>query len=219
MIPVKIADIKTNIPTSWDEITLGQYIDLVNYKDDLGVIRLLSIVSGVSYNVLLNIDSDKFDERILDTMEFIKEPINIHDFKDSDEIKINGKVIKVPNPSTQTIGQKLLMQSKVRIAQGNNTMHAELVCDAVAIYLQPLIDGTEFDDSRIEEIKRIVYSLPLVDVYPVGSFFLRGWLTFLRLSGQPLQTIQQTKKLGRDVPLFSLNFMSSILLSSYLTTI
>jgi hypothetical protein len=51
MIPVKIADIKTDIPTSWDEITLGQYIDLVNYKDDLGVIRLLSIVSGVSYTM------------------------------------------------------------------------------------------------------------------------------------------------------------------------
>lgn len=216
MIPVIIEEKKINLPSTWQEVTLGQYIDMINYRDELNTIRLLSIMSGVSYAKLMNIDESKFDYRIMEAMDFLLTPIDVYELKDVESITINGKEINIPDPSKCTIGQKLLMQQMTRVAQVQETLHAELIATSCAIYLQPVIDNKPFDDSRLEEIKKIVYTLPLVEIYPVGSFFLNGWLRFLKSSSQPLQTTQPTKSLGRDVPLFSLNFMNLTLLSNLL---
>lgn len=220
MIPLKIGELKCEIPTTWQEVTLRQYMELQNHREDLNILRLLSILTGVEYRILLNINSDSFDDRIMDSIEFIKAPIDIYTLEEKESITINGKVIKVPDASTHTIGQKLLLQSKIRLLQETGEgSHAILVSYAVAIYLQPLIDGTQFDDSRVEEIREIVLSLPLIDVYPIGCFFLSGWITFLRSSGQPSQQPQQKKKSGLGLPLFSLNFMSLMLLNNSLEMI
>lgn len=217
MLPLKIGEIKANIPTTWDEVTLKQYMDLQTYREDLNILRLLSILTSVEYRTLLNINSDSFDDRIMDSIEFIKTPIDIYTLEEKETITINGKVIKVPDPSTHTIGQKLLLQSKIRqLQETGEGSHAILVSYAVAIYLQPLIDGTDFDDTRVEEMRELVTSLPLVDVYPIGCFFLDGWIMFLRSSGNTSLATQQTKRSGLGLPLYSLNFMSSMWLSSWL---
>jgi hypothetical protein len=70
MIPIKIGSISAQLPTSWDEVTLGQYIEMAKHSDDLSIIRLLSILSGVDYLILLNVNADTFDDRIVDHMVF-----------------------------------------------------------------------------------------------------------------------------------------------------
>lgn len=217
MIPLKIGEIKTNIPTSWDEITLRQYMDLQTYREDLNILRLLSILTGVEYRILLNVNADSFDERIMDSIEFIKEPIDIYTLEESDVLDWKGRELKVPDPSTHTIGQKLALQSKIRqLQETGEGSHAILVSYAIAIYMQPLIDKSEFDDTRVEEIRNDVLALPLVKAYPLGSFFLDGWIMFLRSSVNTSHPTQPMKRSGLGLPAYSLNIMSSTLLSSWL---
>lgn len=220
MIPLKIGEIKTNIPTSWDEITLRQYMDLGTYREDLNILRLLSILTGVEYRTLLNVNADSFDDRIIDSIEFIKTPLDIYTLEEKETLNWRGREIIIPDPSTHTIGQKLALQSKIRqLQETGEGSHAILVSYAIAIYLQPLIDKSEFDDSRIEEIRKDVLTLPLVVAYPVGSFFLDGWIMFLRSSASTSHPTQPMKRKGQGLPSYSLNFMSSTLLSSWLITI
>lgn len=220
MIPVRIGSISAQLPASWDEVTLGHYIEMAKHSDDLSIIRLLSILSGVNYVVLLNVNAETFDERVIDHMNFIREPIDVHSLPEVESLAINGKTYPLPDPGKCTIGQKLALQSQIRIGQDMNTLHADLVATAVAIYMQPLIDGTPFDDERIDSIREMVLQLPLKQVYPAGSFFLHGSVKYLKLSGTPYsQGTQPMRKSRPELPSFSLNIMSSILLSSYLATI
>lgn len=221
MIPLKIGEIKTTIPTSWNEVTLGQYIDLQNYKEDLNMLRLLSILTGVEYRKLLNVNAESFDDRIMDSMEFIQKPIDIYTLEKEDVIEINKKKIAIPDPSVCTIGQKLTLQSKIRqLQETGEGSHSILVSYAIAIYLQPQIDGVkDFDDSRIEAVRNDVMTLPLVKAYPCGTFLLDGWLTYLKSSGSISQASHPNLKSGLGLPAYSLNIMSSTLLSSWLAMI
>lgn len=175
MIPIKIDSISAQLPSSWDEVTLGQYIEMAKHSDELSIIRLLSILSGVDYIVLMNVNSETFDDRIVDHMVFIREPINVHELPAVDSLTINGKTYPLPDPSKCTIGQKLGLESQIRIGQDMNTLHADLVATAVAIYMQPLIDVAPYNDERIEPIRNMILELPLKQVYPAGSFFFE-WL-------------------------------------------
>jgi hypothetical protein len=220
MIPIKIGSISAQLPNSWDEVTLGQYIEMAKHSDDLSIIRLLSILSGVDYLILLNVNADTFDDRIVDHMVFIREPINVHELPAVDSLTINGKSYALPDPGNCTIGQKLALQAQIRIGQDLNTLHADLVATAVSIYMQPLIDAAPFNDERIEAIRSMVLQLPLKQGYPAGSFFLNGWVKFLKLSGSTfVPPTSRTMKSGPVLPYFSMNFMSSILSSISLATI
>lgn len=220
MIPIKIDSISAQLPTSWDEVTLGQYIEMAKHSDELSIIRLLSILSGVDYLVLMNVNSETFDDRIVDHMGFIREPINVHELPAVESLTINGKSYPLPDPAKCTIGQKLGLESQIRIGQDMNTLHADLVATAVAIYMQPLIDAAPYNDERIEPIRNMVLQLPLKQVYPAGSFFLNGWVKFLKLSGSTSALpISHPKKSGPGLPSFSMNFMSSILSSLSLAMI
>lgn len=221
MIPIKIGSIKAELPSSWDEVTLSQYIEMARHAEDLSIIRLLSIMSGVDYFLIINVNQESFDDRIIDHLTFINQPIDVHSLPCPGSLTIDGKILQIPSdPGKCTIGQKLALQSKIRIGQDMNTLHAELVSWAVTIYMQPLIDGAAFNDERLEEVRSKILQLPLTQVYPVGSFFLNGWVKFLKLSGSTYTPpLSPMRKSGPELPLFSLNFMNLMWLSSSLVMI
>lgn len=183
-IPIHIGHISTTLPSSWEDVSIGQWAELVRHHNDLSPFRMLSIFSGVPYKTCINIDSEKFDSRIFEVLDFIREsPINVHALERPEHITIGENKITPPSdPGKCTIGQKLTLQALCRMAQEENGSHADLVINALAVYLQPVIDGPMFDDEKIESTRITILNTPLVESYPWGAFFLTGYIRYLKLS-------------------------------------
>jgi hypothetical protein len=215
-VPVHIGSISTTLPSSWEDVTIGQWADLVRHHNDLSAFRLLSIFSGVPYKTCINIDSDKFDPRVFDMLDFIREnPIDVHGLERLEQITIGERKVTPPSdPGKCTIGQKLTLQALCRMAQESNGSHAELVINALAVYLQPLIDGPGFDDEKVEATKITINNTLLVESYPWGSFFLTGYIEYLRWNSPASSQNPQPMRSEQGASAYSRSSMSGTLSSS-----
>jgi hypothetical protein len=53
-----------------------------------------------------------------------------------------------------------------------------MISTACAIYLQPLIDGGEFNADRVAQVELELMEKPILQFYPVGFFFLKQYQNF-----------------------------------------
>lgn len=215
-VPVHIGSISTTLPSSWEDVTIGQWADLVHHHNDLSAFRLLSIFSGVPYKTCINIDSEKFDPRVFDMLDFIREsPIDVHSLERPEQITIGDRKVTPPaDPGKCTIGQKLTLQALCRMAKESNGSHADLVINALAVYLQPVIDGPGFDDEKVEATKITISKTLLVESYPWGSFFLNGYIEYLRWNSPDFNQNQAAMKSEQDASAYSKSSTNGILLNS-----
>lgn len=191
---------------------MSQYRQIVKHADDLNAFRLLSIFSGVDYRTVINIDADKFDNRLFDVFQFVIEnPLNVHGITEYPEvIEIGKRLIKIPSdPGRCSIGQKLNLQAAAREAIESGKPHCDLILYACAVYLQPVIQATVFDDEQIEVVMKIIDELPVMLVYPIGGFFLRGYIEYVKLNSQHSETPPLMKKLEQEPKISSKTSMSS----------
>jgi hypothetical protein len=75
---IKVNDIEYNIPTSWDEITIGQQIEiseLVNRDESFRNIHMISTYTGIPMEILQRMNINDF-KKILNIMKFLKEEHN-----------------------------------------------------------------------------------------------------------------------------------------------
>jgi len=183
MIPIKINGKESLIPGAWDELTIGQYIEISINTHRLNQLRLFSIISGINYALLLNLPEDGLDVNLDQILFWFNEPFDPNLLDRSETITINGKIITPPNdPGKKTLGQKLFLQSKVREAQSADALLCTIVSDAVAIYLQPMVDDAPFNDERAMELKTELLKLPITLIYPWGCFFLSGYIKYVELN-------------------------------------
>jgi hypothetical protein len=54
----------------------------------------------------------------------------------------------------------------------------ELISLTVAIYMQPIIDGGDFDPDKAMILHEKVLDLPITDTYPVGFFFAKSLMNY-----------------------------------------
>mgnify|MGYP000859589879 CR=1 FL=1 len=195
LVPIKIADQIASLPSSWHDVTMKQYCQIIKTaQEDLNAFRLVSILSGVPYSDLINIPADSFDSRVLDVLGFITEsPLNVHELDRPETLTVGKRMFTIPDPGKCTVGQQLMLQGHCREAMETGAPHCDLVLYAAAVYLQPLIDGTAFNDERIQATISVIEQLPVIDIYPTGAFFLTGYIEFLKLSGTPSNQPQPTK--------------------------
>lgn len=181
---------------------MSQYRQIVKHGDDLNAFRLLSIFSGVDYRTVINIDADKFDNRLFDVFQFVVEnPLDVHSINEYPEvIEIGKRLIKIPSdPGRCSIGQKLNLQAAAREAIESGKPHCDLILYACAVYLQPLIQATVFDDEQLESVMKIIDELPVTVVYPIGGFFLRGYIEYVKLNN-PHSEIRPLMKKSEPEP-------------------
>lgn len=86
-----------------------------------------------------------------------------------------SKIITIPrDPSELSIGQNIHLR---RDFIDKSQLLEENISIAVAIYLQPLIDG-KFQVERAKELAREIDEMPISLIYPIGFFLLRRVMTF-----------------------------------------
>lgn len=180
MVTIKINQTEYDIPTDWKEITLRQYIELATYIDDVSHIRLLSIFTGIDFDILANFPCDEFKIEVMPEMNFLQEEIDVLLLQRKKQVKIGEHLFDVIlDPSNERLGQKLFMQQIVDTAITNNLPHHTLVAPVIANYYAPYIHPQKkWEEKHIKEFEQLVLNMPMVDAYPEANFFLRGYIRY-----------------------------------------
>lgn len=181
MLPIILNGTDYNIPDRWDEITLSQLIQFRTLTDEINAVRVLSILTGLDYDILNNFKSDGFDT-VINALGFLGEPFNEFELPRKESITIRGKVIPViTKPDLEKIGQKLMMQGYVNRCVKNKVPHCTMIAMVVAIYYAPKLreDGL-FKEADLDVLITEIEQMRVVDVYPEASFFLSGLITYVQ---------------------------------------
>ena len=171
MIKVKILDkgkikYEGQVPESWDEVTVRNYIGIQTITNDA---ELLSCLSGIPADII-----DNTNANLAPAFEVINKYLSV---KPKEFEKIRGHKItidekEIPFPRSidfTTFGQNSLVKT---LLNDNQNDLEKIVPDVFAIYLQPIADG-KFDRERVPYWRERVLDLPIVEVRPHVLFFLR----------------------------------------------
>lgn len=180
MISVKINDQKMTLPDKWEEVTTGQYMQMVQHSNDLNPIRMLSILLGMNYDTLQQTDSENIDLSILNMMSFIGHDVDFKALPVVDRLTIGEKEIEVPKDiRRETLGQKLMMQTFLNSLAERKAPIIEVIPFAIATYLSPGYYEQPYDDKRAEQLIPLIEKCPVMLTHPVGYFFLNRWRMYV----------------------------------------
>ena len=173
MIKFNFEGKKITVPTSWEEVTVGHYINPHFLSGN--AINLLASLADIDPLELANAPKD-YSKHFVKVVEFInKDPLG---WKrgGTDKIELMGKTCTVPqNLENQTFGQKILFGQIL----SKTKFHYEVIPEAVAIYLAPQIYPEKWYE-RIDEIAENIKALPIREVNNIADFFLTSTIAFRR---------------------------------------
>lgn len=202
MVSVTLNDIKYQIPVCFEELTTKQYQRIVAEWDmDKPIVErdyfaLFNILAGTDFKDYHA--SAENEVTIWNAIRWVLE----QDFQFGElpkVLKIKERTIVIPNDITKlSIGQNIHLKQLL----AESKYMEERLSDAVAIYLQPLYDGTKFDEDRAKEIKTWIDEMPVYLIRPIGFFLLTHASRRGRITEFSLQRILNSlwQKLGGMLP-------------------
>lgn len=180
-------------PNCWEQLTTAQYIQIITEWDKKDLVKLFSILSGIEYKTLAKTYDPELESALLTATKFIyeQEPA----FKQSKQpthLNIAGKMHKVP---TDIPGLSIGQSIHVRREMDNAQTYDELIPYTVAIYMQPVVDGIDFDFDRAMMLEQDIKQMPITETYPLGFFLLSPLMKFgLNTGASWLSLMTQTPK-------------------------
>lgn len=180
MVEIKIEGTPYRIPAVWSEVTLAQYRDMVRNREDLSPERLLSILTGIEYDLLMNVDASKFTEKkIFDRLLFVKTRVNFIEMPRPKNLVFGDKTIPViEDPKREKLGQKLKLQQIMNRAHEKQLDFPEIAAEVLATYYAPKFDLNQlWKEEKVAELIPVIEKMPVTVVLPEANFFLRGFIT------------------------------------------
>lgn len=162
------------VPTSWDETTTTQFLELRKLNKDSSAASVISALSGQPLELCKNLTIDEVDA-VLEAISYIYEhQLDYNQYKMPGSVECGGVTIPLPIDITKkTIWQRehfeKLLYPEVAKNQGKIE---ESIREAIAIYFQPYMTGKVFDDEQLGETVKVVGELPITVAYPIAYFFL-----------------------------------------------
>lgn len=163
--------IPIQVPTSWQEVTLGQFIELKTRPALTTGKAIVAYMIGMGEDVVDRIDFEDY-RYMLNCLDFLEDPIPADDFKEPDMLPA------------------IVMQMQAaqnRLAANGNASGYLLYPFAYAIFMQRHVDG-EYKGDRVTQLEEEVKTKPVTEVLQACSFFLS------RLSSS-LTAINQEKRM------------------------
>jgi len=171
MIPYTIDTHNFWIPTSYNELTLKQFLAIRNLKED-NSISILSILSGLDRSVWEQCTDLSIGEKLLPYIEYFKTPFNVESYL-PDYLSIDGKSYKRPKAvDSVSFGQVERIKEELSSLSKVNAKDFESFGILIAIMMQPIIDNSKYNYERVNEILPLVMDCKLEEAWPLGSFFL-----------------------------------------------
>lgn len=198
MIKFKLGTKTVNVASSWDDLTLRQFLEV--FKLDNDILKAISLCAGIDYEILKKSDIIVGLESLITAVQFLNKPCKYPE--KTDRI---GKY-KLPldskgefNPQFKRLDQFEDMRKAMVFNDKGIVQVTEAYATYCAIYLQELRDGHYSYDSAmamVEEVK----DMPAKEVIPAGSFFLIKLLSLTNgISRISPSTSQSRKKSKPDL--------------------
>lgn len=152
------------IPESIQDITLGQFIALMDFKGEL-IAELIELWSGLDFDLCLNyVESN--DMSWIDG-EKIVEQIAVGQAKDT--VIIHGKELVVKKDLfDEWFGLKMIASG---LLSANEESPIKAIASILATYFCADVYG-EFSQNNADELTQIITDSPAIDIYPVGIHYI-----------------------------------------------
>lgn len=161
-----------NIPTNWEEVTVGQFEKLAKVEHNTNVIKYLSSVicalSGITEDEFFMIPADKFED-MMEVLEFVVKPI---DTKIKDSIIIDDEEYFIKKDfNKMNMGEIISIETLTESAESIDTIISKMLC----VFLRKKVDGKleDFKNSFMER-EELFKSVIITDVHNLFNFFLTG---------------------------------------------
>jgi len=160
--------------------------------DGKDYVKGFSLIMGIDYDIISRSKSKKLYRTLFDVLSWTGQYVDWAKLEVPEFLTIGEKDIQIPKDlGAHTLGQKILVHQAM--LERDNVTQALPV--ALAVYLDPLYHGSDFDRDRSIKFEETILKLPVLEAYPTGIFFLTrllpspsyGISDLLRLLGRSLQ--------------------------------
>jgi hypothetical protein len=192
MINFKLNGKKIQVASSWDDLTYGQYLQIIKINDDL--LKLVSICSGTDYDILKKSNIYGL-EAVIEAMSFVKSPPV---FPESITDIGGYSIPKNFNIQFESLAQFEDMRS-IMMAKGEdkNKVHEDFGM-YVSLYLQKIRDK-EYDFEKAKAMREEVLNMPALKVLALGGFFLLKLVSLSNGIKANSQATNQNQKKSKQV--------------------
>ena len=176
MIPFKLGDKEFLLPSRHGQLTLRQFLEIRKAKE-IDIISLISILTRLSRNEVLQISDIDIDYKITPLLTFLNEPCD-YNFTLPLYVELEGNKYMIPDIAGCSFGQKLCLETVYNKIAKNNGNLFDVYVDALCIYFQPLVQKKEFHEGY-REIEDLILDLAVEIANPIASFFLQSWKNYI----------------------------------------
>ncbi len=185
MYQVKINGLRYDLPESTEELTLGQFLDLRQIKDN-STIRQLSILLSADEGIIADLPNKKSIELEVRNTIALAQVVNkdIERLFTTDEklivpkeltllgktIAIPGDIDKQPFWASRVVKQIIVDQVK-KTGTGEKFDPTDCTDQIIAHYLYVPYTEMKYNEIRAEEFRQIIRELPLKTSIQLGNFF------------------------------------------------
>jgi hypothetical protein len=168
MIQFKLNGQPIQMASSWEDLTMGQYLRLLNAGDDF--LQLVSILSGIDYEILKKAEIIGLESVIQCTKFIGTKP----DFGGTCD-KVGSYPLPKNDKGQFNIQLESLAQFEDMRAVTKTLTNTKAITEAfpriTAIYLQKIKDGS-YSPERVNLMEAEVMDMPAKEVMITGGFFL-----------------------------------------------
>lgn len=201
MLTFKIRGDKFRVPTCWEDVTFGQYIDLLSTENKL--LEYIHLFTGISRDILYKAELKNL-ENISLALSFLTIPPKF----EAKPTRTVGPYVLPVDITVQSVGQfedlrGLMMKAPKEIkTMEDNILISELYCEACAIYTQKVKYG-HYDYTKVAEVKEELRKYSCIQVVQTGAFFFsKPWNSSTPTKTRYQNILPRLKKLIQDLPGF-----------------
>jgi hypothetical protein len=206
MLVVNVNRVKKHCSICWEE-TKTKHFQKLRSEKELDLIKAFSILIDEPYTDIAQSKSEDLEAALYQCVSYVfTQPEYFRDLEFPKSIRIRDQHYILPT-DVQALSIEQNMHIRKAMAKANT--YDELISIAVAIYLQPIVDQTEFAMKAAKELEKEILEMPIGVTYPIGFFFLhklnkRGFFGIVSLC------LKKMKKLNLKIKSLSWPMQSSL---------
>lgn len=172
---------KKDIPTSWDEVSFGELLEIAKLKDEpleVQKVKTISIATGIDYETLCNAKIHGFDDIMVNRLSFLTQP---------QQVKIPEKILHYTVPKALEFGQvQQYIDLQNYIKSSRDKSPEDQLADYTlycAVYACIEKHG-KYDWKLVEAMAHEFLQAPCTEVLGIGNFTLLRLIASKNGTGQ-----------------------------------
>jgi hypothetical protein len=200
MLSITIGKERYKLPQSYREMTYNQYLSLCKDKDS-NLMSRLAILLNTTIETLEGATMEKETEKkILASLNWFNNLPDFDKIELPDYIFLEGKKCRVPKDiDYETFGQRHYAQEIIMKYEKEGYLLIDLLPKLCAIYFEPIWSDKPFEIKRVQNFESIIKESSFLDIYKIGSFFLRIYSESYQ-RGTSVSKMLKNKKQGKQKP-------------------